>query len=298
MHPWGLSGPEFLWLYVAGLVVGIAVLIVVRQVARRPTLAEPRGPVDVTELAFLGGGALNAVTVAIARLVDVSAARANRSGQASATTSTPTGRPLDDAVLAELTTSRTAVTVMRREPVQHVLREMGESLVRRGLLVAPTTSVRVRRLAPVALYVVLAVGVVRWINGIANDLPTDYLSTLLVCTLFLLWLLNFRLFTAPRARTVHGDRVVAEVRRKGAGATKLERMAVRGPHAFDDRSLLHALTKTVPFLRAPTSWSYASAVSFEVYLPKVTGDGSAGGSSSSGSGSSCGGGGGCGGGSN
>jgi uncharacterized protein (TIGR04222 family) len=108
----------------------------------------------------------------------------NRSGTLTATSrGGTTGAPLDDALLAELTGSRTVTQLMRRPAVERVVDGIGETLVRRGLLVAPGRAVRARRLAPILLYVVFAVGVVRWINGAGNHLPVGYLTFLLAVTL-------------------------------------------------------------------------------------------------------------------
>ena len=107
IHPWGLSGPGFLWLYIAGLVIGLAVAIGARMRVRRPRLVEPPAALDAAELGFLGGGPENAVQVAVVRLFESGVVRANRSGQLSAASSAkPTGQPLDDAVLGELTKPR------------------------------------------------------------------------------------------------------------------------------------------------------------------------------------------------
>src|SRR5262245_57597835 len=100
MHPWGLSGPAFLWLYVAGMVVGLVVAIGVRRRVRRPHVTAPPTTVDVVELGFLGGGPVNAVQVAVARLVHAGFVRVDRSGTLTATTPPQrTGAPLDDVLL-------------------------------------------------------------------------------------------------------------------------------------------------------------------------------------------------------
>lgn len=303
MHPWGLSGPDFLWLYTVGLVAGLVVAVGTRMMVRRPRLAEPPGHLDVTELGFLGGGPMNAVQVAIARLAGADLVRVSRGGQVSANSdATTTGNPLDDAVLAELDRPRMVAAIARRKPVENAVEDLGESLVRRGLLVPPAAAIRARRFGPVLLYVVFAVGLVRWINGAVNDLPTGYLTFLLAATLIAVAFLNTRVVSGPKARTVHGDAAVAAVRARGRAADPLERAAVSGPRVIEDTDLSHALSLAVPVALTPVAWSYASSGSFSTYVgPTSTGSSgggdSGGGSttSSCGSGSSCGGG--CGGGS-
>lgn len=305
MHPWGLSGPEFLWLYIVGLVVALVVAIGARMRVRRPRLAEPPGQLDVTELGFLGGGPVNALQVAVARLAMADLVRVNRSGQVSAnSTVLSTGNPLDDAVLTNLTYPRMVSALAKRPSVERAMTEIGETLVRRGLLVAPGAAIRARRLGMVPLYVVFAVGVVRWINGVAEDLPVGYLTFLLAATLIVVVFLNVRLLSAPKARTVHGDRVVNAVRKQGSAADPLARAAVSGPRVIEDVNLSHALALATPAAITPAAWSYASSSSYSTYVPPDTSSSGGGGgyscgsssSSSCSSGSSCGGGG-CGGGS-
>ena len=305
MHPWGLSGPEFLWLYIVGLVVALVVAIGARMRVRRPRLAEPPGQLDVTELGFLGGGPVNALQVAVARLAMADLVRVNRSGQVSAnSTVLSTGNPLDDAVLTNLTYPRMVSALAKRPSVERAMTEIGETLVRRGLLVAPGAAIRARRLGMVPLYVVFAVGVVRWINGVAEDLPVGYLTFLLAATLIAVVFMNVRLLSAPKARTVHGDRVVNAVRKQGSAADPLARAAVSGPRVIEDVNLSHALALATPAAITPAAWSYASSSSYSTYVPPDTSSSGGGGgyscgsssSSSCSSGSSCGGGG-CGGGS-
>lgn len=311
MHPWGLSGPEFLWLYSAGLVAGIAVAIWRRMAVRRPRLTEPPGRLAPEELGFLAGGPRRAVDVAVARLLRAGAVRVDRRGTLSdVTEGRRTGHPLDDAVLATLTSPRTVRALGARAQGDPALTAIGDALVRRGLLVAPARAVRARRLGPVVLYVLFAVGVVRWINGVANDLPVGYLTALLAATLVVIVLLTIRSIAPPKARTVHGDRVVTGLMREGSN-DPLEKVAVRGLSAYPDTVVAEALA--VGAVAAGAAWSYSSAASFNSTYYAGAGY-SCGGSSSSSScgssssscsssssscssGSSCGGGGGCGGGS-
>ncbi|MFI7679342.1 TIGR04222 domain-containing membrane protein [Actinophytocola sp. NPDC049390] len=306
MHPWGLSGPEFLWLYSAALVAGVAFAIWRRMAVRRPRSAEPPGPLAAEELGFLSGGPQRAVEVAVARLVDAGAVRVDRRGNLSdASERRRTGHPLDDAVLGTLTSPRTLRAVTARTTTASALTAIGDSLVRRGLLVAPSRAIRARRLGQVVLYVLLAVGVVRCANGIANHLPVGYLIGLLIVTLIAISMLTIRTIAPPKARTVHGDRVVTELMRGGTN-DPLEEVAVRGMSAYPDKEVAKALVVTA--VAAGAVWSYSSAGSFNSFHHAASGSSTAGyscsasspssscSSSSSSCGSSCGGGG-CGGGS-
>src|SRR5688572_6896453 len=112
MHPWGLSGPEFLWLYAVALVVAIAVALGARMAVHRPRRPDATDRLAPEELGFLAGGPRRAVHVAIARLVDAGLVRTDRSGTVTSTADrAPAGHPLDDAVLAALITPRSVAAV-------------------------------------------------------------------------------------------------------------------------------------------------------------------------------------------
>lgn len=303
MHPWGLSGPEFLGLYVAGLAVGLAVAFGVRMAVRRPRQAEQTGRLAPDELGFLAGGPQHAVQVAVARLVDAGLVRVDRSGTlTSVADGARAAHPLDDAVLAALTTPRKAAEVAERLAGSPAVAEIGESLVRSGLLVAPARATAARRLAPVLLYVLFVIGLVRWINGLVEDLPVGYLTFLLAGTLVASVYLSSRLTGTFKARTVHGDRVVAKARGRRRKKDPLERVAVRGLSAYPDKEVSKALSNGAAAGFVGGAWSYSSAGSFDSFAHSGPSGGgsythnytSSGDSSSSGS--SCGGGG-CGGGS-
>lgn len=271
MRPWGLSGLEFLWLYLGGLVVGLAVAIGFRTAVRRPRLAEPPGRSAPEELGFLAGGPLQAVQVAVVRLVDAGVVRVDRRGTlTSMADGEPTGRPLDDAVLAELTVPRKVAAVAGKLADTPVVTEIGESLVRRGLLVAPARAVRTRRFAPILLYVLFVIGVVRWINGMVNDLPIGYLTFLLAPALVASLYLSSRV----RARTVHGDRVISQAKARRRRVDPLERVAVRGLHAYPDKELAKALTDGASVAFVGGAWSYASAGSFDSFVDTGSSGGS------------------------
>jgi uncharacterized protein (TIGR04222 family) len=305
MHPWGLSGPEFLWLYAAGLAVGLAVAFGVRIAVRRPRLTEQPGRLAPEELGFLAGGPQHAVQVAVARLVDADLVRVDRSGTlTSVADGAPAGHPLDNAVLAALTAPRKVAEVAERLAGSPAVTGIGESLVRNGLLVAPSRATTARRLAPLLLYVLFAIGMARWVNGLAEDLPVGYLTFLLAGTLVASVYLSSRLTGASKARTVHGDRVMAKARGRRRIKNPLERVAVRGLSAYPDKELSRALSNGAMAGVVGGAWSYSSAGSFDSFAHS----GPSGGGSythnytsgdSSSSGSSCGGGsgGGCGGGS-
>ncbi|HEY0637543.1 MAG TPA: TIGR04222 domain-containing membrane protein [Pseudonocardiaceae bacterium] len=308
--PWGITGPQFLALYSAGLVIAVGIAVFVRYRARRPAAPDERfPPLDIAGLAFLAGGPRRVVEVAIARLIEVGALRPIRGGQVAAVTNYAP-HPLDAAVLDETGPLPRAVsTVIRRATVNPVVTAIGDALVRQKLLLAPKAARRAQRRAVLALHLLLLVGVIRLINGVWRDYPVAYLAVLLALTLVLALVLGGKRLPA---RTVHGDDVLSAARDGdqhlllGPSAAMMGAagvVALSGLALFPDGGIRQALAMNAT--SSGSSWAYSGGGSS--YIGTSCGSsssdsGSSGGSSCGGSssgGSSCGGGGGggCGGGS-
>ncbi|EHK85285.1 TIGR04222 domain-containing membrane protein [Saccharomonospora azurea] len=298
MHPWGLSGPQFLWLYGVGLLAGLIVAIGNWMGVRRPRSQEASGPLTAEELGFLVAGPRRAIAVAISRLVAAQLVRVSRDGRLTAVAGTrPTGRPLEDAVLTRLGSGSTLTVVTRELAAEPVVTRIGESLVRRGLLVSPSRAAQARSVAVLVLGVVFLVGVVRWINGLVDDFPVGYLTVLLLLTLVALVVFAAQ---TSESRTVTGDQVVAESETKRTTMEWLGQVAVTGVSAYPDPTVAAALAAATPAVKVTEGSSRLS----ELPASPPTWVGSADSGSSDGGGHSCGsgssgsscGGGGCGGG--
>lgn len=290
-HPWGLSGPEFLWLYGICLVLALAWAVHRRGGVRRPALVEPVRVPNEHALAYLAAGPNRVVETSLARLVDAGAARVSRSGVIVPTRAT-VDDPFDRRVQSKISKNQPQGVgpAISKAVALDEITELRDRLVRQRLLLSPETERAARRAATIGFYPLLLIGLVRLVNGVAQDLPVGYLALFLVVTAGILVLLhNMHI----RTRTVHGDAVLTaatddrstgRVELAGIGAV----VALGGFVAYPDEDVRDAL-----LLTANTSGG----------APVGGASSSCGSSSSASSGSSCGGGGsscgggGCGGGS-
>jgi uncharacterized protein (TIGR04222 family) len=207
---WGISGPEFLLVY---LVIAAAVLVAGTR-ARR-ALADPRAtsPVgDLTarphDIAYLNGGAELAIYSALSAMHLRGTIAVGGKGLVSGR-----GRPAPDADGLEKAIHFTAGTPVQRRrlpfhrPVQTALLVIEERLVATGLLLSEDQRRRIRRVGFWMLGVA-GLGLVRLLAGIAEARPVGYL---LVALVVVTAIAIVQLAVAPR-RSRLGDRTLAGLR--------------------------------------------------------------------------------------
>lgn len=289
-QPWGLSGPQFLGVYAAALAVSVLLAVVVRALLRGAGRA-PSQPVDVYSAAALAGGANRVVDTAVVALIEGGHLRADRSRKL-----TPCGgrpdEPLQRAVLAAFgqrksATLREVRSFAGRTPE---VRAVCDALVADGLLVPPRRRNQARLVAlfPVA---VMAVGVVRAVNGAQLHRPISLLVVFIVLSApVALVLLGLDL-----SRTRAGQRALATTRERYSGAVGDAVGDSVGTSYPTTGALVPAAVLAVAALGATgiADQDLRSALYGSTSVSSG-GDGGSSGSSCGGS-SSCGGGGGCGG---
>ncbi|MGW5054499.1 TIGR04222 domain-containing membrane protein [Actinokineospora sp. NPDC004072] len=289
MEPWGISGPDFLRIYLVGFVFVLLFAAAVRIAIRAgtPVGRSAAGMIgaeqlSVHELAYLAGGPTRVVETAVARLLDLGKVKANRTGSIRVVAGATATDLVDRAVLQD--TKRYAYRsvgplvgqVARDDAVQAVR----SSLVGKGLLV--DGGAMRARLAAVPALVLLVVGVARWVNGIAEGYPIGWLTVGLVVTA----VVAIALYRAPLSeRTYAGERVLAQARGKSR------------PGAGTEAALLGGATTAVLFagLAAYPDPEIGTALAASRMSTASSTGGSSAGSSCSGGSSSCSGGSGCGG---
>ncbi len=288
--PWGLSGPEFLQLYWIGLALAVLAAIVIRVRVRAGRSDQPVRSLDMDELAYLAGGPRRVVETSIARLLTAGELRTSRRGTVQATSTTSSRNPVDRAVITDSQryTNRTVHLMIRTLVEDDTVTAIGRRLEDMGLVVSPAVAKSALRKGSIALWVLLAIGVVRWVNGIAIDAPVGWLTVQLVITGLLIFLLTRR---GKHVRTGRGNSVLDEARRGGTRAATPDEAVYAGAaglvlfgglSVYPDLAVRSSLLASSGSTGAYSSGSYSSCSS---------------GSSSCSSGSSCGGGGGgCGGG--
>lgn len=212
---WGISGSTFLFVYAVIALVTLGAVLRARHGLRtgRPVQANEldRRP---EEVAYLNGGRELAVYAALSAMhVDGSITTADKaSGMVRAGGPVPAhGSRLQRAIHAATTRLTLRRGLARAAGVSRELDEMGDRLVRSGLLLSDQARAR-HRAGAFWMLGVLALGFVRTMAGTANGAPVGYLllSMLLVGVVFLVLVLR------TPVRTVPGDEALAEQRERHA----------------------------------------------------------------------------------
>lgn len=243
-QPWGLSGPQFTGLYIAGFVASVVVVFVVQgvlaRIGSRAAGADVR--LDVYQAAYVAGGPARVVDTAIAGLALRDQILVARGGRLTAVSGARAFGPVEAAVCQELnpTASRAAVVSrLRRHPVVEAI---GDQMRSRGLMFERALPWRLVLLLPVAVWVV---GLVRAVNGAHLGRPIGNLTALLlfsgIVTLIVLaarWSVRNRAsaagrFAVRRLREQHQESPVV--------AAQVAGVAVLGFTALADPALRSAL---------------------------------------------------------
>ncbi|MGX7826748.1 TIGR04222 domain-containing membrane protein [Actinokineospora sp. 24-640] len=302
MQPWGISGPDFLRIYLVGfafvLLFAAAVRIAVR--AGTPVGRSAAGLVradllSVHELAYLAGGPRRVVETTVARLLDLGKLKANRQGAVRVVAGATATDAVDLAVLtdAQRYANRTVSLLIDRVSRDDAVKAVRTSLTVKGLLV-DGGDIRAR-LAAVPALVLLVVGVARWLNGISLGHPVGWLTVGLIVTA----VMAVVLYRAPLSeRSYAGERVLSEARKMRAQSVALATQTTllggatttvlfAGLAAYPDPDISAALAT-----RASTSSGGGGGSGYACSGSSSSCGGSSGGSSCGGGGGGCGGGGG------
>jgi uncharacterized protein (TIGR04222 family) len=227
-EPWGISGPTFLWLYLA-LLAAPAVLGAVWTAAVRRAPA-PAGGGDnrlpaIYHVAYPAGDPGRVVEAALANLVQHEQLRVESSGGLRATGAATTD-PLEHYMVATVNSElglngRRVGSLTRGCAAMHAI---AGDLEDRSLAIAPGRLLTVRRTVLALHIAVLVVGAVRWLAGFPLNRPVGLLTALLVgCVVAILVAWN-RVRHRPRSvATSAGERLLHEIRTEQARAQGIPR---------------------------------------------------------------------------
>jgi uncharacterized protein (TIGR04222 family) len=158
VNPFDLAGPQFLVFYAALAAVTLAVLVLHRQ-------GSEAGPVavlsDPYEIAYLRSGWQEAVSLAIASLIERGLVNANPFSRAGGVTPEHATSPLERAVLERCAEETDPQRLIEDLSLQGATEEIRESLVRQGLLPGPEVELERRRRRRLALAVLIGAAVVK-----------------------------------------------------------------------------------------------------------------------------------------
>ena len=303
---WGLSGPEFLWLYGA---LGAALAVAVLMARRRALGSAPRGmdqtpDLGIYEIAMLNGGAQLAITTAAVKLHRDAVLRAGSSprthyvqGELPAQADR-LERAVFDAVSAKagISTDELRTELADSEPIGW----MTTTLTAAGLLVEPGDAQRLRGLWPWAAGLAL-LGVARIVAAALDEAAGLGYLTIAVVAVFCatVWIAR-----RPTRATARGQALVsaererhADVRRTPRASESVMAAALFGGGALWLADPAIASTLDVPREAETLGWGRGASSTVSTGCGGGGGGGWFGGGDGGGGGSSCGGGGGgCGGG--
>ncbi|WP_330277934.1 TIGR04222 domain-containing membrane protein [Lentzea sp. NBC_00516] len=288
-RPWGLSGPEFLQLYWIGLALAVLVAIVVRVRVRAGHSTQPVRSLDMDELAYLAGGPRRVVETSIARLLTAGELRTSRRGTVQVTSTTKSLNQVDRAVITDCQryTNRTVNLMIPAVAADGVVTAIGQRLQDMGLVVDPAVARSALRKGSIALWVLLVIGIARWVNGLAIGANVGWLMLQLVIAGLLILLLTRR---GKHVRTSKGNRVLDGARttstRSAGSVDEVMYAGAAGAVLFGGLLVYPDLAVRTSLLASSGSGSYSSSGNSTC---------SVGSSSCSSGSSSCGGGGGGGG---
>lgn len=226
-----LSGPQFLLVYVAAIVVAAVVGILLRRRLTGPHGTEPNAPrLDPLQLAHLRGGPVAAVQTALVALQGVWLAGVTDGKFLRAEVADGGTRLFPSRFVGEVHAALDRQRSRSLRDLVGALREACEAnaapLRQRRLLVEPGRASRGRLLAALPMAVVLVLGIVRFVIGVGHDRPVSLLFVACAAALVGVILLAKRVHATGRGR-----RLLA--------AEQTERSALRTT-AETDRSRLDA----------------------------------------------------------
>jgi uncharacterized protein (TIGR04222 family) len=187
-QPWGLSGPQFLGVYVAALAAVIIVVLLFRRAMRSAPGTYPAPELSPYEVGYLSGGPRRAAEVIIADLAGAGDLRVDSRGRISEPARSipgvrsgpfadsfnriwPDGMPPDG--------ERTA-RVRDRLSADPRVTGIGAGLRARSLLISGARLSRLRMVTAAAIAVLLIAGIARIIEGAGNHRPVTYLVMLVI----------------------------------------------------------------------------------------------------------------------
>lgn len=215
LDPFGLKGKEFLAFLIPVMVAATAAGLLLRRMLRNPS-AEPTADlpkIPWDEAAFLVGGANRLGAAAVAKLTADGHLQVSADGKLLRPTGpTPTGlSPSESAVFRHTPLDRTNRTAMKdlRTSVENATGGIERRLREHGHLLEPSAAATAAVASALPLgAVILAFGVPRLVNGLANDKPVGFLVGSLVIAGIVTLLL---LINRPR-RSRKGDEAVSRLK--------------------------------------------------------------------------------------
>jgi uncharacterized protein (TIGR04222 family) len=212
-QPWGLSSPEFLWLYAGGFVAVIIIRGLVKRVFRRMGGAIAVRELDPVEAGYLAAGPGRAAHVVIAELAGSGAVRVDSTGQLSI--ADPATLTASRSVFAHgiscvdivnpMSTSGLATLVTKDPGMDRI----GQRLCADGYIISRERKRQLRIAMLLPVLALFTAGVLRLVEGAHNHRPVGLLVLFLILTgVFLL----VSIFSTPDLTTLGGTRYLRQLK--------------------------------------------------------------------------------------
>jgi uncharacterized protein (TIGR04222 family) len=256
MDTWGISGPQFLLLYLVLLAIAVLAVVLVRRWVLAADGAAVPARLDLYEIGELNGGGALVATTAVSNLLrsghlaSSSRRRSQPARLVAGSAPGPDAHPVEWAVYQQVAASpnRPLRDVQAALEGSTALAAVRQRLRLGGL--APTPEQRARCRAAVLWFLpLLALGVARVVAGRANGRPVGFLVALLVVTVVVAAVLVLRVPNATGLGRRTLQRLRAEQPRPAAGASPAE--LTMGTALFGAGVLWAADTDTALLLRVP-----------------------------------------------
>jgi uncharacterized protein (TIGR04222 family) len=177
---WGISGPDFLNVYLGALVVFLLVATIIRLSATRTGTREAGRLPSAAEAATLLGGRDRAVHASLAALRTSKSIYEDKKGFIAAADTPAAGASRLDQAILDAVRRHVPVRRLRTDAnVESAAAEVEESAIRAGWLLESAERVRAR-LGALLLVGLFVLGVVRIVAGLNNDRPVGFLIALTV----------------------------------------------------------------------------------------------------------------------
>lgn len=192
-QPWGLSGPQFLGVYIAAIVIAAFLPRLTGWLLH--WLPEPPGPKPVPgpfEIAYLNGGRARVAQVVLTELVDRGALRVSSDGKIRVAAAREWAGTAAERYEIRSTSFASGIpTSAALDLIEEAaaIRQMKRALRADGLLLSVPRATAVRVVGIVAAVALTGTGIARLAEGLSNHRPTDDLMFLFIIAVIIsLWL--------------------------------------------------------------------------------------------------------------
>jgi uncharacterized protein (TIGR04222 family) len=187
-QPWGLSGPQFLGVYAAGIGLTTVIPLIFRQVIRRVPDCEIVRQLDPYEVGYLAGGRRRVAQMIVAEQVDSGALRVDSAGKLSEADrfarTGPYAGSLDRIEPAGMPDGLRASAICGKIESDPAIAEICRGLRADKFIISSERMTALRLVTAVLMLALLITGILRLIEGASNHRPVGLLFMLILLSFF------------------------------------------------------------------------------------------------------------------